>query len=248
MPQGARKMLHISRAKRWLAVFGPVVLLGATWAHAQTASDILQKMRDTYGALNSYADSAVMVREYGATDRHTFATYFNRAPRHFLLDFHKQGGDRYVVWGDPDGFHTWWKTTKQTTDYPNPNNTPAITLSGPPTQSGVVKIPTLLYSKASLGGDFTNFADVKLEGSEVIGGHHCYRLKGKASDSYAASGKEVNIRKMTLWIDAESFLLREVREEWPPVGGTATRMTTTYEPQANPALDDAKFKFTPPTS
>src|SRR2546430_1520647 len=137
-------------------------------AHSQSADEIVKKMRDTYGALNSYADNAVMVREYGATDRHTFATYFNRTPRHFLLDFHKQGGDRYVVWGDPDGFHTWWKTTKQTTDYPNPNNTPAITLSGPPTQSAVVKIPTLLYPKANLGGDFTNLADAKLEGDEVV--------------------------------------------------------------------------------
>lgn len=221
-------------------------LVAAVHGRAQSADDILQKMRDTYGALNSYADSAVMVREYGATDRHTFTTYFHRTPRHFLLDFHKQGGDRYVVRGDPDGFHTWWKTTKQTTDYPNPNNTPAITLSGPPTESAMVKIPTLLYSKANLGGDFANFADAKLEADEVIGTHRCYRLTGKASDTYAASGKEVNIRKMTLWIDAESFLIRRVREEWPPVGGTSTRTITTFEPLANPSLDDAKFKFVAP--
>lgn len=212
---------------------------------APSADDIAQKMRDTYGTFSSYSDSAVIVREYGATDRHTFTTYFNRAPRHFLLDFHKQGGDRYVVWGDPDAFHTWWKTTQQTTDYPNPNNASAITLSGPPTQDAVMKIPTLLYSKANLGGDFTNFADAKLEENEAISGHSCYRVTGKASDRYAASGKEVNIRKMTLWIDTESFLLRQVREEWPPVGGTSTRMTTTYDPQANPTIEPAKFKFVP---
>jgi outer membrane lipoprotein-sorting protein len=229
----------------WL-VLAHLPLLVEVNARAQSADDILKRMRDAYGALNSYADSAVIVSEYGATDRHTFATYFNRSSRHFLLDFHKQGGDRYVVWGDPDGFHTWWKTTKQTTDYPNPSNAAAITLSGPPTQSAVVKIPTLLYSKANLGGDFTNFANAKLEGNEDVGGHRCYRLTGKASDSYAASGKEVNIRKMTLWIDAESSLLRRVREEWPPVGGTATRTTTTYEPQANPTIEQDKFKFVPP--
>lgn len=228
-----------------LVVFGLPLLAGGA-AHAQNSEGVLQKMRETYGALNSYSDSAAIVSEYGATDRHTFATYFNRSPRHFVLDFHKQGGDRYVVWGDPDAFHTWWKTTKQATDYPNPSNAAAITLSGPPTQSAVLKIPTLLYSKANLGGDFTNFADAKLEGSEDIGGHHCYRLTGKASDSYAATRKEVNVRKMTLWIDAESFLLRQVREEWPPVGGTATRLTTTYEPKANPSIEQEKFKFVPP--
>jgi outer membrane lipoprotein-sorting protein len=237
-------------ADRAGCAFRVIALISVTFAaaqsHAQSADDIVKKMRDTYGALNSYADSAVMVREYGATDRHTFATCFKRTPRHFLLDFHKEGGDRYAVWGDPDGFHTWWKTTKQTTDYPNPSNTPAITLSGPPTESAVVKIPTLLYPNADLGGDFTNFAAAKVEGNDDIRGHRCYRLTGKASDSYAASGKEVNIRKMTLWIDAESFLLRQVREEWPPVGGTSTRLTTTYEPQSNPSLDEAKFKFSPP--
>jgi hypothetical protein len=79
------------------------------------------------------------------------------------------------------------------------------------------KIPTLLYSKANMGGDFTNFVDAKADGHEVIGGHRCYRVSGKASDSYAASGKQVNIRDMTLWIDAESSVLRQIREEWPPV-------------------------------
>jgi outer membrane lipoprotein-sorting protein len=240
------KVSNLTRFCPMIAGMFALLTLPSTVASAQSADEIVQKMRDTYAALNSYTDTGVIVREYGVIDRHTFSTHFNRAPRHFLLDFHKQGVDRYVVWGDPDAFHTWWKTTKQTIDYPNPNNTPAVTLSGLPTQSAVLKIPTLLYSKAKLGGDFTNFAEVKLEGKEVIRGRQCYRLTGKASDSYAASGKEVNIRKMTLWIDAESFLLWQVREEWPPMGDTATRMTTTYEPQANPTADNAKFKFTPP--
>src|SRR5579885_2908272 len=214
-------------------------------AQAQSADELVRKMRDAYGALNSYSDSAAIVREYGATDRHTFTTYFSRSPRHFLLDFYKQGGDRYVVWGDPDAFHTWWKTTGQATEYPNPKNSAAITLSGPPTQNAITKVPTLLYAKAKLGGDFSNFANAKLEGNEEIKGHSCYRIAGKASDSYSATGREVNVRRMTLWIDAELLLLRQVQEEWPPVGGTSTRVTTTYEPQANPTIDLAKFNFVP---
>ena len=230
------------------AIAFALLQLATSVADAQTAESILQNARETYANLKSYADTGMMVYEYGAAseDKHSFSTAFTRSPRHFILDFRKQSGDRYVVWGDPDGFHTWWKTTNQTSDYPNPSNTPAITLSGPPTQNAVLKIPTLLYSKATLGGDFTNFADAKLDGNEEIGGHRCYRLTGKASDSYAATGKEVNMRKMTLWIDADSFLLRRVQEEWPPVGGTTTRNTTTYEPQANPSLQDASFKFVPP--
>src|SRR5262252_982039 len=61
---------------------------------------VLQKARDTYVELKSYADSGTILEEYGTNfkDTHTFATYFIRAPRHFLLEFNKQGGDRYVIW------------------------------------------------------------------------------------------------------------------------------------------------------
>ena len=215
---------------------------------AQNADEILQKMRATYGALKSYSDTGVVLSEYGSSseDRHPFTTYFNRTPRHFVLDFRKQGGDRYVVWGDPDAFHNWWKTTGNQTDYPNPNNAPAISLSGRNTGGAALKIPTLLYSKAALGGDFNNFADVVLDGTEPISGRRCYRLIGRASDLYAATGKEVNTRKMTIWIDTESLLIRQVREEWKGLPGQRSRTTTTYQPQANPVLDDARLKFVPP--
>ena len=221
-------------------------LLCAFFAQAQSADQILQKMRETYGAMKSYADTGVIVNEYGATDRHTFSTYFNRTPRHFLLDFRKQGGDQYVIWADPDGFHTWWKTTTQQTDYPNPNNAPAISLSGQNTRSAALKAPALLYSKVNLGGDFNNFADVTLDGTEDIAGHRCYRLVGRASDTYATTAKEVNIRKMTVFIDAASSLLRQVREEWKAAGGGFNRLSTTYQPQANVAVEEARFKFVPP--
>ena len=113
------------------------------------------------------------------------------------------------------------------TDYPNPNNAPAISLSGRNTGGAALKIPTLLYSKAALGGDFNNFADVVLDGTEPISGRRCYRLIGRASDVYAASGKEVNTRRMTVWIDTESLLISQVREEWKGLPGQRSRTTTT---------------------
>jgi outer membrane lipoprotein-sorting protein len=226
-----------------------VAVLSVAGARAQSADDILKKMRDTYAAMNSYADSGTVINEYGASgrDRHSFTTYFTRSPRHFLLDFRKQGGDRYVIWSDQEAFHTWWKTTGQQTDYPNPNNAPAISQSGQNTKQAALEIPTLLYSKVQLGGDFNNFADVERDGTEEIGGRRCYRLLGRASDAYAGSGKEVNNRKMTVWIDAESYLVRQILEEWKSPAGSRTRLTTTYQPQANPTVEEAKFKFVPPT-
>ena len=237
---------HVNQYRR-IAKLGCVCLMFAiaNLSHAQSANEILQKMRDTYAAMKSYADTGVVLNDYGITDRHTFTTYFNRAPRHFILDFRKQGGDRFVIWADPDAFHTWWKTTGQQYDMPNPNNAGAISGSGQNTYGAALKIPTLLYSRAQLGGDFTNYTDAAMDGTENIDGLRCYRLLGKASDFYGATEKEVNIRKMIVWIDAQSFLIRQVRVESQGAGRT-NKVTTTYQPQMNPTIDDIRFKFTPP--
>jgi outer membrane lipoprotein-sorting protein len=226
----------------------PAILLLCSAADAQTAESILQKTRDTYVELKSYADTGAILEEYGANakDTHRFATYFSRAPRHFLLDFTKQGGDHFVIWGDPNAFHTWWKSTGQTTDYPNPNNTPAISLSGYNTKGAALKIPTLLYGKSQLAAALLAIHDAVLDGTDTIGDHRCYRVTGRASDVYSATGKEVNIHRISVWIDTGSSLVRQVREEWKTTPGTINRVTTTYEPQVNPSLKESQFKFTPP--
>jgi outer membrane lipoprotein-sorting protein len=220
-------------------------LLAGEVSKAQSAEDTLQKARDTYSQMKSYSDTGVVLVEYGISseDRHTFSTAFNRSPRHFLLDFHKQGGDRYVIWADPDSFHTWWKATGQQTDYPNPNNLPAFSLSGPSTAGVALKIPTLLYGKSPLGAAMLNLHDPVLEGTEQVGNHHCHRISGRAGDTYSASGKEVNIHKTTVWIDGDSFLVRKMLEVWDPLPGQRNRMTTIFEAQQNPALDEVRFKF-----
>jgi len=224
------------------------LILVAAAAHAQRAESILQKSRDAYSQMKSYTDSGQIINEYGTSseDKHTFSTAFNRSPRHLLLSFHKQGGDNYVIWADPDAFHTWWKTTGQQTDYPNPNNTPAISLSDYNTQGTALKVPTLLYAKA-FGAVMLALHDPELDGTDDIGGHHCHRIIGRLSDLYTATGHEVNIRKATVWIDADSFLIRKMVEESKASPGQRSRKITIFEPQANPALDDAKFKFTPPS-
>jgi outer membrane lipoprotein-sorting protein len=225
-----------------------MAIVSGAIAQAQNAESILQKTRDTYVALKSYADSGVIVSDYGSSsqDKHTFSTLFNRAPRHFLLDFHKQGGGRLVIWGDTDAFHTWWQATGQQYDYPNPNNTPAISLSGQNTGGAAMKIPTLLYGKSNLAAEMLNIANPLLDGDEDVGGRRCHRVVGRASDTYGATGREVNIHKVTVWIDAESFLVRKMLEEWKPLPGQRSRVTTSYEPRANPTLEEEKFKFRPP--
>jgi outer membrane lipoprotein-sorting protein len=226
---------------------GTLILTSAT-PHIKAADDVWQRSKAMYAALTSYSDTGVVLNEYGANskDRHTFITAFNRAPRGFYLDFTKQGGDRYVVWGDPAAFHTWWKTTGEQYEYPNPNNLPALNGSGRNTFSTGTKIPTLLFAKAPLLSDFANFADITPDGTEDIAGRRCFRMLGNTRDVYAATSKEVNVRKMAVWIDADSLLIRKVVEEWKPLPGQISRVTTTFEPQANPKVDESKFRFVPP--
>jgi len=213
--------------------------------------DILERSRAKYAALSSYADTGVVLYEFGTSskERQTFTTYFSRAPRGFYFDFKKENGDRYVIWGDPQAFHNWWKTTGVRYDYPNPNNTGAFTTADAQTFGAALKITALLYAKAALQGSFTNFADAVVDGTETIDGHRCYRLVGTAGDIYGATGHESNVRKMTVWIDADSLLIRKVVEIPKDIlPGHIDRITTSFEPQANPTLDESRFKFTPPSS
>jgi outer membrane lipoprotein-sorting protein len=239
---------YISIAITFAAVGAAAFIAHSTAPSLNAADDTLQRSRAMYGELRSYADTGVVVYEYGSStkDRHTFTTYFNRTPRRFYLDFNKQGGDRYAIWGDADAFHTWWKATGQQFDYPNPDNMPALNGSGRNTSGAGLKIPTLLYSKAALLSDFANFTDAVTDGSEDISGRRCHRVLGTTRDVYGATGKEVNVRKMTVWIDAESLLIRKVVEQWKALPGEISRMTTTFEPQANPTLDESRFRFSPP--
>jgi len=237
----------------WLLVlsFVAAILLSSPRERSAAAEDVLTRSRATYEALKSYSDTGVVLKEYGyatspARDRHVFTTFFSRVPRGFYFEFNKEGGDRYIIWGDPEVFHTWWKTTSVRSDYPNPNNVGAFSGADVQTAGSSSKIPSLLYSKASLPSDFAKFTDATVAGDEDVDGHKCHRLAGTTGDVYAATGREVNVRKMTVWIDADSFLIRKIVEEWKPLPGQVSRTTTTFEPQANPLLDASRFKFTPP--
>jgi outer membrane lipoprotein-sorting protein len=218
-------------------------------ARLRAADDVLQKARDLYAGLQSYGDTGTVVVEYGTAsrDQHTFTTAISRAPRGFYFDFHKQGGDRYVIWGDPDAYHTWWKTTGVTEDYPNPNNIGAFGTAGAQTAGAAMKIPTLWYAKANLQGPFLNLESPVLDGTESVDGHACYRLKGTTGDVYGATGRKVNVRALTVWIDTGSLLIRRIVEVPANVlPGHIDRTTTTYRPEANPPIDAGRFRFTPP--
>jgi hypothetical protein len=226
-----------------LLLLQPALLCGE-----EAPAAILEHTHSVYAALTSYSDTGTVLKEYSPTSRDEtrFSTYFTRVPRHFLFDYRKPAGDRLVIWGDPEAFHSWWKATAQVTEFPNPNNTNAITLNDFPTGSAVTKIPPLLYAKANLPGAMQRFEPKPVAAVDDVAGHKCYRLEGTASDTYGTTGNQVNVRGLTVWIDATSFLVRKILEQAPAAPGMLNRTTTTFDPQANPKLSDQVFVFAAP--
>jgi outer membrane lipoprotein-sorting protein len=220
---------------------------------SRRAEDIWARSRAMYAALQSYADSGTVDVEYGSAidpshDHHTFTTYF-RKPRYYYFDFYKNGNDdRLVVWSDMDAFHGWWKTTGLETTYPKGSGSTVFVSSVYPTTGSIVMISPLVFPGAGLVGTLTEFGDATDEGTEKVNGHACHKLVGVAKSTYR-SGYVTNVRKTTVWIDAESFLVRRVREEArASVATHVSRTTTTFLPHANPMLGDSLFRFVaPPT-
>ena len=222
---------------------------------SRAAADVLAQSKATYAALQTYSDSGTVVNEFGSNPRnpskevHRFRTNFRR-PRSFLFDFVKSNAaDRYVVWGDDQAFHGWWRTTGVQYDYPKGQGSGAFSGAATQTKGSILLIPPLLFTGAGLSGTLTQFGDAEDDGKEAINGHDCFRIIGVAKDLYQ-TGKEVNIRKVTVWVDVKTMLIRRVFEDTPR-GGVATwvsRFYTTFEPAANPRLADTVFKFTPPNS
>lgn len=231
-------------------VLSPAVRGAAT---VRTADDILARSRAMYAALTSYADTGTIDEEYGPAAspihaRHTFRTYY-RAPRRFFFEFIKENSaDRYVVWSDDDAFHSWWQATGVAQDFPKGHGATAFTTGAYPTKNALTQIAPLLFSTAGLTGTLTEFTETADAGMEPLEGVPSYKLLGVAKSTYQTSGHVANIRATTVWIDARTLLVRRVREDASAQGpaGNVSRVTTTFVPQANPALDDARFSFVPP--
>ena len=226
---------------------------------ADEAAEVLARTKSVYAAMTSYADTGVIVTEYqmgnapGFKERHTFRTFY-QSPRRFFFDFNKDpnaGKERLVIWSDGGDFNSWWSATGVHDTYPKGQGANAFALSSMPTKGSAVLIAPLLFSKAGLQGAIASFVRPTLAAKgETVGGHRCYRLNGVIEEAYGATGNVTGSRRATLWIDADSSLVVKLVEEAPTgsPAGMVDRITTTFDPKANPALADSVFRFTPPAS
>jgi outer membrane lipoprotein-sorting protein len=223
----------------------------------QESNDLLTQVRAKYAALKTYSDTGVVTIESrgpGATgpalvESHTFTTFF-RAPRQFFFDFRKDpkiSKERYVVWANVTDFNSWWSTTKVHDTYPKGRGANAFAMASFPTKNSIMQLSPLLFPQGNLHGPI---ADLKVSGGdeiEVVNGHRCHKLVGEVGLAYG-TGAVTNIRPTTVWVDAESLLVRKVLEDTPRNAGGIDRVTTTFDPQADPKVDDAVFAFMPPAA
>ncbi len=214
------------------------------------ADDLLSRSRAAYAALTTYSDTGTVDAEFGnapspSRERHTFRTLF-RAPRLLLFDFTKAANaDRFVVWSDEETFHTWWKATGSVSSYPKGQGLSAFVNGSVPTQGTVDAITPWLFPKAGLTGTLTELVDMSEAGIESVDGRPCHKLVGKAQSVYGATGHVTNVRRVTLWIDTQSLLVRRIAED-AGEGKIVNRKTYTFEPKANPTLEPKQFAFAPP--
>jgi hypothetical protein len=248
----------------WTAAAGPPP--SETTARRAAAEDLLAKSMAVYDGLTSYADSGTAMREsVGNFEVSHFRTFLRRPPLSFYFEWgrrvnisSKQAADslsmpgkQQVFWlvnGDLQTYKRDGGSAEHKT-YPRAsgNQPEALAMAKAGTMDAITLIPSLLFRKANLVGPLQEIAEISLAGSEPVGGHPCHKLVGIAQSVYP-SGAVTNVRPITVWIDAQTLLIRKVFTDTPKnydLNGIA-RFTWTLDPVPNPKLDDGKFQFTVP--
>lgn len=217
--------------------------------------DALDQSRAKYAALKTYSDSGTIKTELvlpGNTDpatveTHTFTTFY-RAPRQYFFEFKKDpnvGDERFVIWADSADFNTWWSATKVHDTYPKGRGDEAFALAAFPTKNASMQIAPMLFAQAGLHGPIVDLKVLQSDQVEQIDGHRCHKLVGEVGLAYG-TGTVTSVRPTTIWVDADSLMVRKVFEDTPKGEAGVDRVTTTFNPKPDGQIDDAHFKFTPP--
>lgn len=236
---------------------------GAVRHAAYDANEVLAKTRAAYEALTSYADSGTVLDETsGFTDRSTFRTFFNRNPNNLFIEFrgvaseYKMGNKipltaHIVLWMENGELQTWSGADQAHSIYPRAEGQQvnAVKNAGYYTHGISVLIPSHLYSQAGMASPLHAAEEVEADGFETVNGRKCFRLLGVERWRYP-SGQETGVRAITIWIDAETYLIHKVFQDTPKgyPRNEISRRTTTIKHRANPKLSPAQFRYTVPTS
>ncbi|HUQ99044.1 MAG TPA: hypothetical protein VM166_06280 [Gemmatimonadaceae bacterium] len=222
--------------------------------------DILARSRAAYAALNTYADvGTVTVNTGGFVDRAKFRTY-RRKPRDFFYEFTQistsgSGGSipmkgHLILWMRNGNLEKWDEQGKLHESFPagvRNQITPIANLES--TTAGASSIiAALLFQKVGIVSALEELVTTSLAGTENLRGTKTYKIMGIAQSTYP-SGKTFNVRPVTIWVDAQTYLIRQVLIDTPKsyAVGSIRQITITFDPQVNPPLDDSKFQYRIPS-
>lgn len=228
------------------------------------ADEVIARTRSAYAALTSYADSGTVLEETtGFTDRYTFRTLISRAPRNLLIEVraiaseYKNGNrlplsHQVALWLEKDDLHAWSSKFQSHETYPAEGGQAqvnAIKNASYSTLGISILVPSHFYTKAGLASALHAAEEAEADGYETVNGRRCFRILGVERWRYP-SGRETGVRPITIWIDAETYLIQKVLQDTPRgyPRGEISRRTTTLKHRVNPRLEPAQFRFVVPTS
>ena len=193
-----------------------------------TPQEILTRMADVYAKCSSYRDEGKVIQ--GGRVGLTFSTLFER-PLLFRFEYTRTigPGGQYVLWRTmPGDTQTWWTIRPEVQ-----NRSMDLAIAGATGVSLATShnIPALLMPDEVSGFSFAreNWVDVKSAEEESVEGHPSYKISGHFPN--------VPTSLVTLWVDRETFLVRQV---------LSNGATVVYSPQVNVPIDKSLFQFQPP--
>ena len=235
---------------------------GRSLRPAFAAEDVLAKSRAAYAALTSYADSGTVLDERGGfTDRSTFRTLFTRDPHQLLLEFRALASEyptirvplnsHVVLWMENGALQAWSSSTQEHETYTaeSGQQVNALKHRAAVTYGISVVIPSHLYDKSGLASAVQATEEAEADGFETVNGRRCFRILGVERWRYP-NGQVTGVRPITLWLDAETYLIHKIVQDTPKgmPRGSLSRMTTTIKHRVNPDLKPAQFRFAVPAS
>jgi hypothetical protein len=199
-------------------------------------------VEEVYAACQSYRDAGVArvtttAAGMSRQDSQPFATAFVR-PDRFRFDFGGRGprvGDlwvRPVIWFDGTAVRAFSPADGLPRTYPT---VAAALLDAEGASAGTSVLVARLLAPDSLPGPaVTNLLHPVVTGGEPIAGVECVKIEGRQGDVL-----------VTIWVDRQTFLIRQLAGSRPLENGT-TQTTITYQPELNPIIEAALFELRPP--
>lgn len=205
---------------------------------------VLARMAAAYAGCSTYQDDGVLWDEFGGPEGHSSTTAFNtsfvrgggfrfeyRRDRPKPLTRYFEEGDRTVIWGTVRRARRWASSGG------SDETTLNMQLGGEAGVSGGTSktVPSMLLPDVLEGRRLNELVEPKVDSIESIEGRNCYRV---------AAGHP-GFRE-TMWIDAETYLLRRMQETMELSNGTKCVSTTAYSPRVNVEIDPSVLAFEPP--